>query len=83
MHGYLASWSKTLACESQGGSNLKQLLEGIRTKAMVRDIRCSQQDTIEVDTIVIDPLLHRWDEAQELQGTEIASARYQVWFCHL
>ena len=45
------------------------------------DVRCSEQNTVEVDPIVIDPVLHRWDEAQELQGTESTSARAPIDAC--
>ena len=41
---------------------------------MVRDIRCSEQNAVEVDAVVIDPVLHRWDEAQKLRGTGSTSA---------
>ena len=39
---------------------------------MVRYVRCSEQNTIEVDAIVIDPVLHCRHKAQELQGAHTA-----------
>ena len=39
-----------------------------------RNIRCSEHDTVEVDPIVINPVLHGWQEAQELQTAYSDSA---------
>lgn len=37
---------------------------------MVRGIRGSQQHAVEVNTVVIDPVLHSWEEAQELHAAD-------------
>ena len=51
------------------------LLEG---RAGAEGTRGSQQHAVEVDVVVTDPMLHRWQEAQELQADRKVLSRQKL-----
>ena len=65
--------SLALVLERHNNLTVKTMpLEG---RAGAEGIRSSQQHAVEVDVVVIDPMLHRWQEAQELQAAHKVLSR--------